>query len=251
MLFVKITILGSGTILSGPERKSSSFLLTYDNDIALIDMGPGILYQLKILNIDLLRPDTIFLTHFHLDHCSDVFPFLMSRYLLESKSNNKLKIYGPPGLTVWYKTNASLQGKWLSECQPEIIELIEGEVEWAGYNVKFYPTRHTVQSIAYRFDGEKSVFFSGDTGFNKELIAFAENVDLGVLECSHPDEHPVVGHLTPKETGRFAQLANFEYLAVNHIYPENDTPNLKKQIATEFIRKIIILEDLMVLEDNI
>ncbi|HES60195.1 MAG TPA: MBL fold metallo-hydrolase, partial [Caldithrix sp.] len=212
---------------------------------AILDLGPGILHQLAVLNIDYLKPDTIFLTHFHLDHCSDVFPFLMSRYLLDNASNGRLKIYGPVGLNYWYSMNASLQGKWLSECQPEIVEIKDQQIYWIDYQVKTFPTEHTKESIAYRFEGERSVFFSGDTGFNEKLIQFAEGVDLGILECSHPDEKPVAGHLTPKEVGRFAREAKFKSLAVCHVYPENDRPNLTEIIAKEYKGSINILNDLI------
>ena len=247
---MKITILGSGTILSGPERRPSAFLLEKDENMALLDMGPGILYQLTILGVDLLKPNTIFLTHFHLDHCSDVFPYLMSRYLLETQSNKEIKIYGPQGLNTWYDTHASLQGNWLSENPPEVIEIYKNPFNWAGYQIRTFLTGHTDQCIAYRFDHDKSYFFSGDTGFNQELIVFAKDADLGFLECSHPDECPVSGHLTPKEAGKFAQLANIKHLAINHMYPENDTVNLKKYIAHHYNGLITILEDTMVLNKN-
>ena len=242
---MKITVLGSGTILSMPRRKPTSFLIEQNGQLALLDMGPGILHQLAILNIDYLKPDTIFLTHFHLDHCSDVFPFLMSRYLMDKESNACLKIFGPVGLKLWYNTHASLQGKWLSGCQPKIVEIRDEDIQWANYQVKTFLTEHTNNSIAYRFEGGRSVFFSGDTGLNIELIKFAANADLGVLECSHPDAKPVAGHLTPKTTGRFAQEANFKELAVCHMYPENDISNLAEQIAEEYKGSISILEDLM------
>lgn len=244
---MKITILGSGTILSGPKRKPAAFLLEMEKQIALLDMGPGILQQLKVIHFDLLKPASIFLTHFHLDHCSDVFPYLMSRYLLNNRSNCNFKLYGPQGLNHWYKTNASLQGKWLSDCRPDVIEIKKNVINWAGCRVRSCPTGHTDTSIAYRFDGKKSVFFSGDTGFKEDLVEFSRNVDLGILECSHPDDHPVTGHLTPREAGRFARKANFKQLAVNHMYPEADKPDLKQRIAEEFDGDIIILEDLMVI----
>ena len=241
---MKITVLGSGTILSGPVRKPSAFLLESAGHVALLDMGPGILYQLSVLNIDFLVPDTVFITHFHLDHCSDLFPYLMSRYLLDNGSNKRFKIFGPVGLHHWYETNASLQGKWLNDCKPDVIEIFNNNIQWADQKVLVYPTGHTNQSIAYRFEGQKKIFFSGDTGFNEELISFALNAELGVLECSHPDEKPVAGHLTPKEAGRFAQLAGFKELAVCHMYPENDTKELSQKLAMEYQGKLIIPEDL-------
>ena len=242
---MKITVLGSGTILSMPKRKPSSFLLENDEELAILDMGPGILHQLAILNIDYLKPEIIFLTHFHLDHCSDVFPFLMSRYLLDNASNTHLKIYGPPGLKHWFEINASLQGKWLAQIQPKIIELGNQEFCWTDYRVNAFPTEHTNESIAYHFKGEKRVFFSGDTDFDEKLIKFAGNADLGILECSHPDEKPVTGHLTPRQAGRFAKRANFEELAICHMYPENDKSNLAELIAEQFKGAITVLDDLM------
>jgi ribonuclease BN (tRNA processing enzyme) len=244
---MKITVLGSGTILSMPKRKPSSFLIENDNHVALMDMGPGILHQLAVLNINFLKPDTIFLTHFHLDHCSDVFSFLMSRYLLDNKSNSRLQVHGPVGLRHWYDMSASLQGRWLSESKPEIIEIKNDEINWANYRIRTYPTGHTEQSIAYRFEGKKIVFFSGDTGFNEDLVTFAKSADLGILECSHPNEKPVAGHLTPQEAGLFAQLANFNELAVCHMYPPNDVPDLKNRIAEKYNGSIIILEDSMII----
>lgn len=242
---MKITVLGSGTILTMPKRRPSSFLLENDDQLAILDMGPGILHQLATINIDYLKPKSVFLTHFHLDHCSDVFPFLMSRYLLDIKSNAQLTIFGPPGLKNWYNNNASIQGKWLSECQPEIREIKEQEIHWANYRVKTFPTEHTDESLAYRFEGERSVFFSGDTGYKEELIKFAGNSDLGILECSHPDEKPITGHLTPKKAGQFARNAHFKELAICHIYPENDRLNLAEYIAQEYKGSTTILEDLM------
>jgi len=230
-----------------PGRKPSSFLLEQNGCFALLDMGPGILNQLSVIGIDFLKPGTIFLTHFHLDHCSDVFPFLMSRYLLDNASNSRLKIYGPVGLKHWFDTNASLQGNWLSQCRPEIIEIGNKEIHWTNYRVKVFPTKHTAQSITYRFEGDKSVFFSGDTGLDDQLIQFAENADLGILECSHPDETPVEGHLTPDTAGRFAKKAKFKKLAVCHMYPENDKPDLKALIANTFPGRIIILKDQMII----
>jgi ribonuclease BN (tRNA processing enzyme) len=241
---MKVTVLGSGTILSMPERRPSSFLLKNEDQLAILDMGPGILHQLAVLNIDYLKPESIFLTHFHLDHCSDVFPFLMSRYLLENKSNSRLKIYGSPGLKQWFNTNASLQGKWLSQNQPQIVEIKDQKIQWTDYQVKTFPTEHTDESIAYRFEGDRSVFFSGDTGFNEEVIQFANDVDLGILECSHPDKEPVAGHLTPKQAGRFAQQASFKELGICHIYPKNDRFDLAELIAKEYDGHIIIFEDL-------
>lgn len=242
---MKITILGSGTLLSDYNRKPASFLLRTGYELALLDMGPGILYQLKYLKINLLKIRTIFITHFHLDHCADIFPLLMTRYLLQNQSNKDFKIWGPKGTNHWFKTLAQTQGGWLHESLPLIYEMGELPMTWAGYEITSCPTRHTKESIAYKFRGMKSYFFSGDTDFNPELIEFANKADVAFLECSHPNQNKINGHLTPLETGRFASEANVNRLIVTHLYPDNDQSGLEQNIAQTYNGSITIGRDLM------
>ena len=79
---MKINILGSGTMLSDSKRNPSGYLIKHNKHFAVLDFGPGILRQLKSLPVNLLSIQTVFISHFHLDHCADLFPFLMNRYRL-------------------------------------------------------------------------------------------------------------------------------------------------------------------------
>ena len=94
---MRITILGSGTMASDDKRNPSGYLLRNHQEIALLDCGPGIIKQLKLACIDPVRVNQVFLSHFHLDHCADVFPLLLNRFLLDARSNDSLTIYGPVG----------------------------------------------------------------------------------------------------------------------------------------------------------
>jgi len=242
---MKITILGSGTILSTQTRNPAGYLLNHGKDTALLDAGPGILKQLKIYEIDLISIKTVFLTHFHLDHCADIFPLLMNRHLLVEKSNADLILIGPEGLKEWYHKISSTQGLWLQVNPPLLIEIQDKPLEWAGYKVVTHKAYHTEQSVSYRFSGTKDIFFSGDTGFDKNLIQFAKNCHLAFLECSLPDDQQIEGHLTASQSGRFAELASFDHLILTHLYPSNDTPDLNKRVSRFFPGKITIAADFM------
>ena len=112
---MKVTILGSGTILSPSKRNPAGYLLEDINNFALLDCGPGILRQLDQINFNVLNLNSIFISHFHLDHCSDVFAVLMRRYLVNKNANKNLKIVGPDGLKRWFNTILKTQGTWLSQ----------------------------------------------------------------------------------------------------------------------------------------
>ncbi|MGD9900699.1 MAG: MBL fold metallo-hydrolase [Calditrichaceae bacterium] len=244
---MKITVLGSGTTTSDYKRNPSGYLLEKDELSAVLDMGPGILKQLKLLKKNLLGINTIFISHFHLDHSADVFPVMMNRYLLDNASNNHLTIAGPAGLTEWFNTIASTQGSWLSENIPSLVELGEISYDWAGLSISVMPTGHTRESIAFRFSGEKSFFYSGDTGYNIGLTGLAADADMGILECSVPEELKTPRHLSPSEAGRLATAARIKHLVISHVNPENDTKDLSSGISKYYPGKITIAEDFMIL----
>jgi len=240
-----IKILGSGTILS-KKRNPSAYLIKSDNQIALIDCGPGIFKRLIDLNIDATSLSALFLSHFHIDHYSDVLPILMRRYLKNHQINRNLTIFGPIGLKYWFKTQSKMNGNWFSDNKPLLIEMRKSETTWADLTVKSFPTAHTENSIAFKFIKDKNAFFySSDTDYNSELVSFAKNSTLAILECSHRDESYVKGHLTPQSVAEFINNAKLENTFLTHIYPENDTSDLLERVKDYTDKNIQIAFDFM------
>lgn len=240
---MKVFILGSGTLLSSPDRNPSGYLLTEKNQLALMDCGPGILRRLKETNTDLLALETIFLTHFHVDHCGDVLAVLLTRYLLDPDANDHLQIVGPPGLSDWFGTQASWQGTWLNDHQPQLIEMKGQSIQWAGLSVHSCKTMHTENSIGYIVDDGKGWFYSGDTDYSEELIECVSGVHTAIMECSLPEGMKMSGHLVPAEVALLAGKAGFKRLILTHLYPFNERPELVREVAGQFKGEIIVARD--------
>jgi ribonuclease BN (tRNA processing enzyme) len=245
---MKIKILGSGTILSSKKRNPAGYILENNDKFLLLDAGSGIMKQLDVIALNVLKIETVFISHFHVDHCSDLIPILLRRYLLDSSSNKYLHIYGPKGLKVWFSGQAVFQGKWLSEHLPVLIELDNSTIALPELKIRTILNGHTENSISFYFEGEKSFFYSSDVGFNRDLIPFAKGVNTALIECSLPDEEEVEGHLTPTATAELAKAIDCERLLVTHIYPENDTENLKGKIAKIFKNEIVVVYDFLEIE---
>ncbi|KAA3613185.1 MAG: ribonuclease Z [Calditrichaeota bacterium] len=242
---MNITILGSGTMVSPFKRNPSGYLLESKKHKALLDCGPGVLQKLNQLNVDVLDIDSIFLSHFHQDHCSDVMAILMRRYLLKADSNQKMVLFGPVGLKYWFNCLSLTQGDWIKKLPPILIESDSSEYDWAGYKIKTQKTLHTENSIAYMFIGLKRFFYSGDTDYQDELVKFAHKADMAIVECSRSDKQAVDGHLTPAKLARFINNSGIKHTVVSHIYPENDTPDLKNRILKDNNFNLEIADDLM------
>jgi len=213
-----------------------------------MDCGPGMLVQIKKAGMDVINLDTLFLSHFHLDHCADVFPLLLNRYLQNVHSNQKLTIVGPPGLNHWFTTQTSLQGEWLQQSLPRLLEWKGNDYIWAGIPVSAHRTPHTENSIAFRFKGKYHLFYSGDSGLSDALIQFATESDWALLECSFPDHLKKEGHLCPSECASFANRAKIRKLILTHIYPENDTEDLEQRVGQTYSGPIIIAQDFATFE---
>ena len=100
---MEITILGSGTPIPSNKRSSPSILVNIDDHNILLDTGPGSLRQLKKNNTSLNQLDNIIYSHFHIDHISDMLPFILSsKHNPEEPRTTDLEIIGPMGLKKLY-----------------------------------------------------------------------------------------------------------------------------------------------------
>ncbi len=246
---MEIIVLGSGTMTSLPDRNPAGYLLLENASALLLDVGPGIIRQLSVLPFPLTRISTILITHFHPDHYADLVPLLMARYLVQKEINRQLTIVGPFGLKERFESQARWEGRWLNDHLPRLIEWNGTPFSTDGWLIRAQKTEHTPNSVAYRLERNgRAVFFSGDTDWQDELIPLAAGTDVAFFECSLPENLKQKGHLTPKETGTLAQKAGVKRLMVTHIYPENDTPDLRERVAAYFSGPLTIARDFLRLQ---
>ena len=242
---MKLTVLGSGTMISPLQRNPAGYLFEHNDEFLLVDMGPGIIRQLKALQIDLLQIGFVAISHFHLDHCSDLLAFLMNRFLLKEEANLELTIFGPADLKSWFESQAQWQGAWLQNAMPRLLPFKNKPVQIGNWQIVAALNGHTANSLSLRISNGKTVFYSSDTDYQEALLDLARHSDLAVIECSLPDHLKVAGHLTPTEVAMLANKANLQRILISHIYPQNDSPDLKQRIASQFDGEVMIASDLL------
>lgn len=250
MICMKLTVLGSGTIFSGPERKTSSYLVRGSTSDLLIDCGFCALKQLQKV-FDPLKIHNFFLTHLHLDHCLDLAAIIAYKrealYWKASTDKSQLNVFGPKGLKEFYsylKSAFPLISDVSFRIELKVLE--NSELKLFGFRVKSKPVRHRVNALAYRIEEDgKSIVVSGDTGYCEEIIEISENADLLVLECSMPSEMERDYHLTPKQCGLIASKAKPKTLLLSHFYPAVEKTNILREVKENFNGKILLANDLM------
>lgn len=225
---MKLIVLGSGTSVPQAYRCSPGFWLETDQGSLLLDMGADVPHRLALEELDWPNLDAIWISHFHLDHLGGLAPFLFGcRWAPEMHDRRKpLKIFGPLGLASLIQTVSDVDDyKLLQQTFPvEIIEMRTGNDFEILPNLvaSTLSTPHTSESLAVRLTEQngKSLVYSSDTGFSTELIAFAKEVTVLLLECSFRSNKPLRTHLELSDVVQIIRGCEPGTAMLIHLYPE-------------------------------
>ena len=82
--------------------------------------------------------------------------------------------------------------------------------------------------MALRLKAEDSKLFvyTSDTGFSEDLIPFAKDADLLLMECSFRRNKPIQKHLELVDAMSLARECAPKRLVLTHLYPEWDDVDL-------------------------
>ncbi len=247
---MEITILGSGTSTPSEIRSSPSILVSLDNTKILLDSGSGSLRQLKKTGASLNQISTLIYSHFHIDHIGDMLPFIFSsEHNPDDPRTEDLRIIGAMGLKQLYNSLIIAHGESIIPDNFNIdwIEAGENNFDFGNYSIQTCHVDHSDNSIGIKITDEKdkTMVYSGDTDYCNEIIDFARDCDLLVLECAFPEDQKKKGHLIPSEAGIIAGKALPETLLLTHFYPQCDSSDMITPVKNHFKGDIILAEDLL------
>jgi ribonuclease BN (tRNA processing enzyme) len=284
------------------KRAETSSAVMVDDTPYLIDCGYGTMRDLVECGIGYLQLSTIFFTHLHDDHTADL-PALLSHQWTGSRTD-PTDVYGPygtqamvEGALAFFKANteirvvdegrkvrpeALMHGHDLAATAKPAQVYKDDKVTVTSIENTHFPAHSKAQmpyrSLAYRFDTkDRSIVFSGDTAYSKNVAALAKDADVLVSEImsqriydqmvaiakeeeakGNPNNmyrHVAETHSTPTDVGRMAREAKVKTLVLNHLIPgAANIGQLNLPVTTfingvrkEFDGEVIVGQDLMVI----
>jgi ribonuclease BN (tRNA processing enzyme) len=240
---MKIKILGSGTIIPHkPMRNCAAFLVDHQ---LLLDCGPGTWRTFADMGLLFTDMNHILVSHFHMDHVGDLPALLLVRYLLKERITRPLAIGGSAFLPEWFEKVKAFCGSWVQQVEVCLSALNDKKQTFCGYQVASALTGHTIESLCFRIEDQdkKILFYSGDTGYNENIIALAKGADAAILESSLTETTRAEGHLTPALAGKVGREAGVKRLILTHIYPHVFQIDIKEEVKKEFSGELILASD--------
>ena len=237
------------------ERSSCSVLLKGASTHILVDAGPGTMRQLLKLGVHINDIDMILLSHFHLDHCAELAPFLFATKYSGVNRKTPLILVGGTGLVALLKqlNRAYDNSLEFPENMLQMMELDENGSMDLGFEeirLDFTTVNHKPESRAFRFTDQTgfSLVYSGDTDECPQLVELARGADLLICESAFPDDQKMPGHLTPSLAGAIATKAGVGKLVLTHFYPKCDGVDIKAQCRLTYDGPLILAKDLLTID---
>ena len=233
---LNLVVLGSGTSVPHPQRAASAHWLETAGGTLLLDASAACVHRMAEERVDWVNLDAIWISHFHLDHVGGLAPYLFgTKHAPQTRGRRKpLRIFGGAGLEALFCAFDRANDYNLLR-QPFPVEICEvapaSRFEiLPGLQAQTFSTPHTRESLALRLTsdggGGGSLVYTSDTGYAEDLGAFAEGVDLFMMECSFPSDKPVETHLELRDAMRLAHRAGPRRVLLSHLYPEWDGVDL-------------------------
>ncbi len=247
---MQVTVLGKSPSWQDAGGACSGYLIAQDDFTLLLDCGNGVFSKLRPV-CDYVDVDAVVITHMHADHFLDLVPF--SYALRYAPRQQPVAVGGWPGTDEPARPHLYLPGGG-GELLRRVVgcwgneDLIDSafaldeydavdELALGPFGVRFCEVPHYVRTYAVELSASGSRFtFGADCRPNEELIRFARDTDMLMIEATlpRPERDGVRGHLTAAEAGRHGRLAGARRLVLTHYSDELDPELARAEAATAY-----------------
>jgi len=265
----RIILLGTGTPNADPERWGPATAIVVDEEIYLVDCGPGVVRRAAAARLDVRRLKRVFITHLHSDHTLGLPDLMFSPWTLGR--TEALEIYGPKGVRAMaghirraYEQDINIRVEGLEPANATgyavtVQEIREGVVyRDAHVTVKAFRVPHGSWREAYGFrfeTPERTIVISGDTTASAAVRENARGADVLIHEvystagfARRPPEwqrYHAAFHTSSRELARLAAEARPSLLLLYHcLFWGTSEEELLGEIRELYDGKVVVGRDL-------
>ena len=213
----EVVFIGTSDAFGAGGRRQSAVMVRGRRGGMLLDCGATTNTGLSELGIDRGEIDSILVSHFHGDHFGGIPLFLLAA-LYTDRRTHPLEIAGPPEVEARVRRLAAAMGHdidrndWTFDIR--FTEIRPGaQIDLGPAEVSAFEMQHQLEAHpqGYRVSlGERTIAYSGDTGWFPDLPQLSAGADLFICECTlhhdaldfHLNLDEIVEHQAEFDCGR-------------------------------------------------
>ncbi len=258
---MRLTVLGKSPSWQDAGGACSGYLVEEAGTAVVVDCGNGVFSKLRRFR-DYTRVDAVVISHLHADHFLDLVPFAYALTYAPrqqpvpvdrwpgTEAPARPRLIAPTGAV---ETFRRVVGAWGNEDLIENAFALE-EYEPAA-SPRVGPLEFTFQSVPHFTEtfaicikserGDAKLVFGADSRPTDELIEFARDCDLLLVEATlpRPERTGERGHLTPREAGEHGREAGAKRVVLTHISDELDPDWALEEASKAFDGPIEVARD--------
>lgn len=224
---MKLTVLGKYGPFPKEGCATSSYLLNVNGKNILLDCGAGAFSRL----VSHVKPediDVIILSHFHLDHTSDIGVLIYYYQVLSANGNTKKPlVFCPEGGGPLFEM--------VSACPYFEVNLVRGgEISMLeDIDFEFFPMRHPVECVGVKISSNGKTFaYTGDTNVCDSVEDLYEGADVVLADgCFvRQDWANIKPHLSIEYIVELTNKYGNKSI-ISHINPKYTEEELQKAIS--------------------
>lgn len=235
---MQVTVLGKSPSWQDAAGACSGYLVQEDDFTLVLDCGNGVFSKLRPL-CDYVDVNAVLISHLHADHFLDLVPF--SYALCYAPRQQPVPVAGHPGTEhparphLYVPDGATAVFRKLVGCwgPDDLIDnafriheyCAHDQLTIGPFRVRFCEVPHYTVTYAIELASNGSRFtFSADCSPNDQLVRFARDTDLLLIEGTlpRPERTGIRGHLTPGEAGEHGHKASARRMVLTHYSDEMD-----------------------------
>ncbi len=256
---MQITVLGKSPSWQDVDGACSGYLVQEGDYSLLLDCGNGVFAKLR-RSCDYVDVDAVLISHLHADHFLDLVPYSYALAYAPrqqpvpvgrwSGTDNPARpdLHAPLGAAEMFRR---MVGCWGPE---DLIDRAFRIHEYDGPDeltlgplaVRFCEVPHFTRTWAVQISANgRRLTFSADCSPNEQLVEFAHDSDLLLIEGTlpRPERTGERGHLTPREAGQIGRSAHASRLIVTHYSDELDAGWLRSEAVGGYGADVELAEE--------
>lgn len=223
---MRLTILGSGTMVPTQRRYPAAYLMEEGDTKLLLDCGHLTIARLIERGVNLHDITAVGVTHFHTDHFSHLLPLVHARWvddMVQQKEHRPLTVFGPATLEERFKKLREVM--WPEPTESYAVSFVEDTIsrKVGGLALRTFPIQHVpwFPSVGFKIvTRDKSLVYTGDLN-SEQGSQFEDDIrDADLLLIEAGAMRPSKTHFTAEQAVQLAQRCGIRRVVLTHIHED-------------------------------